>query len=360
MAALPPTQAAYTDEDLERFHAQLARANMRGQWQNEAVRKTGQTGLWDSGSFLPKSGGEGHLWSWDTVQRFLDESCDAVPESYTSRRSIMFNNPGLAKGTTNTINMGIQMIRPGELAWAHRHSISAVRFVISGDPGISTVVDGVRCAMETGDLILTPQWMWHDHLNQTDENAIWLDVLDGPVLGMFNQVIFESYGEKQQPVRNIAGDSDGSPMTLRYPWRDAEAALMRLADQAPDPREGFVHDYLDPKTGAAPLPTIGCRMHRLPPGFSGESHRRSISAVYHVVRGEGTTVIGDKTLSWKQGDCFVVPNWSWRGFENSSASADAVLFSVHDTPLLERLGLYREDLAMRIGANGSARGSTNR
>ena len=42
-------------------------------------------------------------------------------------------NPGLAKGTTNTINMGIQMIRPGELAWAHRHSISAIRFVIDGD-----------------------------------------------------------------------------------------------------------------------------------------------------------------------------------------------------------------------------------
>lgn len=354
MATLPSPATTYTDEDLQRFHQKLAQANMRGQWQNETVRKTGQGGLWDNGSFQPKAGGDGYLWHWEAVRQFLDESCEAVPESFTSRRSILFNNPGLAKSTTNTINMGIQMIRPGELAWAHRHSISAIRFVISGDPGISTVVDGVRCAMETGDLILTPQWMWHDHLNQTGEPAIWLDVLDGPVLGMFNQVVFESYGEKQQPVRNVAGAGNDGAMTLRYPWRDAEAALMGLSGAALDPRQGFVHDYLDPKTGAAPLPTLGLRLHRLPPGFSGENHRRSISAVYHVVRGEGTTVIGDKTLSWKKGDCFVVPNWSWRRFENGSASSDAVLFSVHDTPLLERLGLYREDLALRVGANGSA------
>lgn len=351
MATLPSSAATYTEEDLQRFHQKLAQANMRGQWQNEAVRSTGKAGAWENGSFLPKAGGDGYLWPWGDVHSFLEESCDAVPESYTSRRSIMFNNPGLAKGTTNTINMGIQMIRPGELAWAHRHSISAIRFVINGDPGICTVVDGLRCAMETGDLILTPQWMWHDHLNKTNAPAVWLDVLDGPVLGMFNQVVFESYGEKQQPVRNVAGAGDDGIMTLRYPWRDAEAALMAASEL--DPRQGFVHDYLDPKTGAAPLPTLGLRLHRLPPGFSGENHRRSISAVYHVVRGEGTTVIGDKTLSWKKGDCFVVPNWSWRHFKNGSASSDAVLFSVHDTPLLERLGLYREDLALRIGATGS-------
>jgi 1-hydroxy-2-naphthoate dioxygenase len=354
VATLPSPTDSYTDDDLSRFHAQLAEAHMRGQWQNEIVRKTGQGGVWDNGSFSPKAGGAGHVWPWAKVRRFLDESCDAVPESHTSRRSIMFNNPGLAKGTTNTINMGIQMIRPGELAWTHRHSISAIRFVISGDPGICTVVDGVRCAMESGDLILTPQWMWHDHLNETNSPAVWLDVLDGPVLGMFNQIVFESYGEKQQPVRNVAGDGDGASMTLRYPWREAEAALMRLPAQALDARAGFILDYLDPRTGGHPLPTLGCRLHRLPPGFSGERHRRSISGVFHVVRGEGTTVIGDESLSWRQGDCFVVPNWSWRRFENRSATADAVLFSVHDTPLLERLGLFREDLALQVGAGGTA------
>ncbi len=350
-----PSQTAYSDADLDRFHERLARANMRGQWQNETVRKKGDGGgVWDNGSFSPKAGGEAHLWPWASVEEFLAESCDAVPESFTSRRSIMFNNPGLAKGTTNTINMGIQMIRPGELAWAHRHSISALRFVISGDTGIYTVVDGLRCPMETGDLVLTPQWMWHDHHNKTGKPAVWLDVLDGPVLGMFNQVLFESYGEKQQPERNVESNMSEDGRVMRFPWRDAEAALLRLPADALSERDGFVYDYHDPKTGASPLPTLGCRLHRLPPGFSGKSHRRSISAIYHVVCGEGTMVVGDKILAWKQGDCFVVPNWSWRRFENRSASSDAVLFSVHDTPLLERLGLYREDLALRVGANGSA------
>lgn len=353
MASLP-SQDPYSDDDLSRFHEQLAQANMRGQWQNETVRKNGNGGgVWDNGSFAPTAGGEAYLWPWPAVEQFLAKSCDAVPESFTSRRSIMFNNPGLARGTTNTINMGIQMIRPGELAWAHRHSISALRFVINGNPGISTVVDGLNCPMETGDLVLTPQWMWHDHHNKTDKPAIWLDVLDGPVIGMFNQIMFESFGEKQQPVRNVESDRAEDGRMLRYPWRDAEAALMGLGATSLSRRDGFVHEYCDPETGASPLPTLGCRLHRLPPGFSGESHRRGISAIYHVVRGEGATVIGDKTVQWKQGDCFVTPNWSWRRFENRSASSDAILFSVHDTPLLERLGLYREDISLRIGANGS-------
>ena len=353
MATVTSTKG-YTDEDMTRFHGQLAKANMRGQWQNEAVRSTGQTGVWDDRCFLPKAGGQGHLWPWSDVRPFLEESCVAVPESNTSRRAIMFNNPALAKGTTNTINMGIQMIQPGETAWAHRHSISAIRFIISGDPGISTVVDGVRCAMENGDLILTPQWMWHDHLNMTDKHAIWLDVLDGPVVGMFNQTVFESYGEKQQPIGNGASDGSDGGRVLRYSWREAEAALLRLPQQAMNAQDGFVHDYTDPKTKAPVLPTLGCRLNRLPAGFSGVKHRRAISAVYHVVRGEGEVVIDDKTLSWKQGDCFVVPNWSWRRFENRSASADAVLFSVHDTPLLTNLGLYREDITLRGGPAGAA------
>lgn len=351
MAPSLPAQA-YTDEDLSRFQDKLARANMRGQWQNETVRKAGTGGVWENGSFAPKPGGAGYLWPWSTVEQFLAESCEAVPESFTSRRSIMFNNPSLPKGTTNTMNMGIQMIRPGELAWAHRHSISALRFVIRGDRDVYTVVEGVRCPMETGDLILTPQWLWHDHHNRTTKPAVWLDVLDGPVLGMFNQTLFESYGETQQPVRNIGDNRSENGQVLRYAWRDAEAALLGMPAHSLSAREGFVYDYLDPDTGATALPTLGCRLHRLPPAFSGESHRRTFSAVYHVVRGEGCTVVGEEEIHWRQGDCFVVPNWSWRRFHNRSASSDAVLFSVHDTPLLEKLGIYREDVALRVGANG--------
>lgn len=355
------TSSSYTPEDLARFHESLNRAHMRGQWQNEAVRKNGDGGVWDNGSFSPKSGGEGHLWPWADVYRFLQESCEAVPEGLTSRRSIMFNNPGLARGTTNTINMGIQILRPGELAWAHRHSISALRFVISGDPGICTVVDGVRCPMETGDLILTPLWMWHDHRNTTSSAAVWLDVLDGPVIGMFNQVTFEAYGEKQQPIRNTAANGgNDSGKQLRFPWREAEGALLGLPERDLSPSDGFVHEYRDRKTGSSVLRTLGCRLHRLPPGFSGKRHRRISSAIYHVVRGEGSVVISDKEFFWKKGDCFVVPNWSWRRLENRSASDDAVLFSVHDTPLLEQLGLHREDLALRIGTNDTAQESASK
>ena len=65
--------------------------------------------------------------------------------------------------TTHTLSMGIQMIKPGEIAWAHRHTLAAIRFVIKGDGKVFTVVDGEKCPMEPYDLILTPQWTWHDH-----------------------------------------------------------------------------------------------------------------------------------------------------------------------------------------------------
>jgi gentisate 1,2-dioxygenase len=38
-----------------------------------------------------------------------------------------------------------------------------------------------------------------------------------------------------------------------------------------------------------------------------------------------------------------VPNWTRHQHRNHSASDEAILFSVHDTPVLRALGLYRED-----------------
>ncbi len=334
--------ARYDSAALELFQADLAQAHIRGQWQNEVLRKSGNAGVWSDGSLAPKSGGQPFLWQWRLIKGFLEQSCLAVPESYTSRRSLMFNNPELARGTTNTINMGVQMIRPGEMAWAHRHSISALRFVISGDPNIFTVVDGVRCAMETGDLILTPQWRWHDHYNQTANPAIWLDVLDGPVMGAFNQVVFESYGERQQPILNYESDVAEDGRVLRFRFQDVVAALAAMPQEAVSAADGFVYEYRDPVTAQAPLPTLGCRMLRLAAGFSGENCRRSTSEIYHVVRGHGRAIIGDRVLEWGPGDCFALPNWSWRSIQNASSEEDALLFAAHDRPLIDMLGLYRE------------------
>ena len=43
----------------------------------------------------------------------------------------------------------------------------------------------------------------------------------------------------------------------------------------------------------------------------------------------------------EKGDFFVVPPWAWH--EHAATGGEAILFSVHDTPVLAPLGLYREE-----------------
>ena len=42
------------------------------------------------------------------------------------------------------------------------------------------------------------------------------------------------------------------------------------------------------------------------------------------------------------GDFFVVPPWAWHKFVNGSKD-ELILFSVQDTPVMQALGLYREE-----------------
>jgi len=332
------------------FHAELAAAHMRGQWQNEQIRATGKGGVEEisKGVFGPKPGGAPHLWPWAQTRDFIERARDVVPESFTSRRAVMFNNPGLAIGTTSGVNMGVQSIKPGELAWAHRHSISALRFVIEGGPALTTVVDGVEYPMEPNDLVLTPAWRWHDHHNAANAHGIWLDVLDGPIVGALNQVFFETFGAERQPrdagplpaPENVLPARGNKQMC--FPWRDAERQL-RAATGALNPYDGVALEYCDPTTGAAIMPSLGCWLQMLRPGEATLAHRHTSSAVYFVINGSGVTKVGDVEMTWGPRDCFAIPNWSWHNHRNVSATDEAILFSVNDIPLVRQLGLYREE-----------------
>ena len=155
------------------------RLPVRGQWKYDELLVQAVGG--------PKPAGVPYIWEWATLYPKLVEACEVLPESFTAHRHLAFMNPGLPRGgATHTILMGLQMVRPAELAWAHRHSISALRFVVQGNEHAYTLVDGEICPMEDYDLILTPQYSWHDHRNETDGHVIWLDVLDVPLILALN------------------------------------------------------------------------------------------------------------------------------------------------------------------------------
>ena len=273
---------------LEAFDEKLAKSNMRGQWKSEGFLNASIGG--------PKPAGVAMKWTWETVMQHMAEAGEVMREALQARRSLMFHNPGLPRGATHTINMGVQMITPGETAWAHRHSIAALRFIIEGDKNLTTIIDGEHCVMEDYDLVLTPNWSWHDHHNKSAKPVYWLDVLDVPLVLNLNQSFYEPGVGEDQPALG----ADFIPHAqLRYPWRETEPKL-RAAPL--NKHDGHRYDYLNPKTGGPTLPTLSCHALLLPPGFEGAPRRRTSSAVYFVVRGQGVFEAGDQKIGFQKSD----------------------------------------------------------
>ena len=86
-----------------------------------------------------------------------------VASGNVERRVIRLVNPGMQETemTSHTMLLSFQLIQPGEVAPGHRHTMAAFRFILQGE-GAYTNVDSQKMVMEEGDLILTPQWAWHE------------------------------------------------------------------------------------------------------------------------------------------------------------------------------------------------------
>ncbi len=151
---------------------------------HERMHANNMYGLWELASQMtpqPQPKMIPHMWPWSTTQSIIEESARAVPVG-DERRALQLFNPGLGGrwATTNNLIAAVQILLPGEVARAHRHTPTAIRFIIEGT-GAYTAVDGERVYMEPGDLILTPSWAWHDHGNETKERVVWMDGLDIPL-----------------------------------------------------------------------------------------------------------------------------------------------------------------------------------
>lgn len=53
--------------------------------------------------------------------------------------------------------------------------------------------------MEQHDVVLTPQWQWHDHGHDGDGPMIWLDGLDLPLYHHFPTHFAQPYHEPRYP-----------------------------------------------------------------------------------------------------------------------------------------------------------------
>lgn len=309
-----------------------------------------------------------YLWKWETIRKHLLKSGELLPIGRDSERRVVYlQNPSLLKRglvgyATHTLYAGIQLLLPGEVAPAHRHSQTAIRFIIEGE-GAFTAVNGEKTYMERGDLVLTPSWTWHDHGHEGKEPMIWMDGLDVGLVRTLAGSFFEPYEDDSYPLTqpdnaSTLRYSHGSfrPVTerkqvgypsplLSYKWEHTKESLNNLTKLgAADPFDGYAVDYINPVTGGSADARIGTTMQLLLPGMHTRAHRHVHSAIYHVKEGSGYTVIDGKKFEWSKGDFFVLPPWSLHEHVNTSANP-AYLFSINDRPVLEMLGLEREQPA---------------
>jgi gentisate 1,2-dioxygenase len=297
------------------------------------------------------------LWRYAVVRPHLLEAGALISAKEAERRVLVLENPALrgASSITHTLYAGLQLILPGEVAPSHRHSQSALRFVVEGD-GAYTAVDGERTTMHPGDFIITPSWTFHDHGNPGNVPVIWLDGLDIPIVAFVDAGFAERYPDEVQPVVKAEGDAlaryganllpvDHVPSSkttpiFSYPYARTREALeqMRRNDRW-HPCHGVKMQYINPSTGGPAMPTIGAFIQLLPRGFDGRRYRSTDGTVYCVVEGRGRTRIGDSVFDWQPKDVFVVPSWSPVSHETYE---DSVLFSFSDRPMQQALGLWRE------------------
>jgi gentisate 1,2-dioxygenase len=297
------------------------------------------------------------LWRYDEVRPYLMRSAALITAKEAERRVLILENPALQgkAAITHTLYAGLQLILPGEVAPAHRHTQSALRFVLEGE-GAYTAVEGERAYMRPGDFIITPSWTWHDHGNGSAAPMVWLDGLDIPLVGLLDAGFMEPGNAEQQLVTKPAGDSlarfgagllpvDWRPESktspvFTYPYARTREALEQLRKrEAWDACHGLKLRYVNPATGEHAMPTMATFMQLLPKGFAGAPHRSTDGTVFACIEGSGETRIGDTAFAWGPRDVFVVPSWARHSHR---AREDAVLFSFSDRVVQEKLGLWRE------------------
>jgi gentisate 1,2-dioxygenase len=297
------------------------------------------------------------LWRYAELREQVLEAGRLITAEEAERRVLILENPALRGQSciTQSLYAGLQLILPGEVAPAHRHAQSALRLVIDGE-GAYTAVDGERTTMRRGDFIITPAWTWHDHGNLGDEPVVWLDGLDIPLLRFLDTGFAEKSEQAAQPSLRPEGDAlarygaNMLPVDFRqapseptrvfvYPYERTRSALRDIARGPADPHHGFKQRFVNPATGASPMPTIGAFAQWLPAGFETQPYRSTDGTVCVCLEGEGEVSVGDQRWRFAENDVFVVPSWHTLQLQ---ASRDTLLFSYSDRPVQQVLGLWRE------------------
>lgn len=310
----------------------------------------------------PKSPIGPWLWKGKEIISMLTQFADKFPTVGGDRRALSLIHPDAKayKGANWNFQIGFQLIKKGEKAPPHRHSPQAARFIIDGTA--ATILNRERYDMEPRDFVLTPQWVFHEHIKYDDGMAIWLDILDIPFVArqglfFFEQTKWQEPKKTEDQLARRATQRSLIPSTKEgrklvspwiYKWKEVKETLDEMVEF------GVTNDYDGVKlTYHNPLnkdlgvtPTFNVDISLLQAGTKTKMHRHTSAPIYYVVDGKGSTTIDGKKYDWEKHDVLAIPSWAWHGHKNTG-QRPAILLVIQDEPLLRSLGLYREETSQR-------------
>ena len=296
-------------------------------------------------------------WPYASLKPLLLQAGELTPIEKAERRVLVLANPGhgLEKMQASpAIYLGMQLLLPGEWAPSHRHTPNAVRMIVEGE-GAYTTVDGEKCPMQRGDLILTPTGLWHEHGHDGDEPVIWLDVLDLPLV-YYMETSYHVNGDRQTvkpgqgdrawtragvvPTRVFQRNDKRYPM-LRYPWADTRAALLGIAADQPA-LECVQVTYVNPETGEDAENILGFYALMLKPDQTLRLPARSPAQVFHQIEGRAEVTVDEAHLTFTlaEADTCCAPGYTAVSLRNMSPDQPAFLFMADESPLHRKLGVY--------------------
>jgi len=222
--------------DLKSLDDELAKDSLRGLWMREETMRR-----------EPEPFGKPMLWKWAKIRAGLEAAGDLIMTNYKgARRAISLVHPKMGESTSHTLNMAVQLVKAGEAVYSHRHTNAAMRFVIEGGEGIYTITGGEKCVMETGDLVIQPSWGYHNHINETERDAIWIDCTSGANCNQHRHSRFS--GRHHQESRHRSLEWSGGRFRVRPVWRgNANHCHRDSGKQRLHPRRWRRHHCCNPK-----------------------------------------------------------------------------------------------------------------
>ena len=126
---------------------------------------------------------------------------------------------------------------------------------------------------------------------------------------------------------------------LRYPWVDARAALVSMAENQPE-LECVQVTYVNPETGDDAENILGFYALMLKPGQTLNLPARSPSQVFHLIEGGVDVSTCGKTFGLVEADTCCAPGYEPVTLKNRSADQPAFVFIADESPLHRKLGVY--------------------